>query len=988
MPVGYRITRPHRRADADANRCSPDAFIPQLANGLAAILKNVAERHHRFFILFPLGQSRRRRGERSHEALLLMGELMTTSKQIFVNAIQIAELDRGGIIPSVVTYTPTGIAIGHDAFARSVAAEYLHDNFKLELGAIDSRTKERATVSTGTGELKSAVGLAKDFVDATVHNLRRWFRDQGLDGASRILVAEPIAMGEDDGVEGSWLTNYRYHVRRILERHFQHVEFLPEPFAVFQYYRYGVKHNLIASEAKHVALVCDFGGGTFDVSVVETTARGDISLSGTNSRPLAASSVPVGGAYLDRHLARALIGKNLTKTADSRRVQQAAKLYEEWTTGKSERPLNVADDLRQFVKHYKRLLHQVETAKIQLCSKVRDWSLGAEYPFALATHVEVPVNPLRADCGFIDARVDPHLLRNVFEQTWRDKLAPAIHAAIKRAREALQGRPIGLILLSGGSANIGWLRELLRRDVVEAHLPDAEVLELQENFQEIVAKGLAVECARRSYSDGAGDFAAVTYNPIHLYLSSDKRELESPAYRPVTADVAASETGILFASSSVLKRHIESPIRWRFRLTHPPRNQLDYHFTRCTWNGEEAASLYNIDHRVVTPKGIQFGASIWVELTVREDATVLPRFVYQSGTRETEEKSVDARPFALDMTLSAASGTAEAYVGFDFGSSNSAYSFVKRSAISTFAARAREKEWVDLNALIHELPYPVANAFKRFIAESKVDQLPRRGLAAVEAALGYAAYLSYSEASSIEDRRTTAIFKNFAHRSAGPLWRLLRDSQVKLGKRAVFTGQLQALINDSDCYRLIDHAVDNIAAFKHEKEGHIDYRHVLTVLGNALRRVGSTCLFGSFENVRRKSFSSMFEGDFRVAMGADLPFVTVVGYQGHESFSDEAVYAVNMTDGSALPLLPLMFWSAAKSAKGLESPDLFLFDRPEGKSPEQGYSYKAVASQDVLIARDGDELGPLVQALSAMRAQDQRVPLLRELQFAKTVGHD
>jgi hypothetical protein len=57
-------------------------------------------------------------------------------------------------------------------------------------------------------------------------------------------------------------------------------------------------------------------------------------------------------------------------------------------------------------------------------------------------------------------------------------------------------RPITVVLLSGGSSNIRWLKPLLERDVASA-LSEAEVLELSENFQEIVAKGLAVECARR-----------------------------------------------------------------------------------------------------------------------------------------------------------------------------------------------------------------------------------------------------------------------------------------------------------------------------------------------------------------------------------------------------------------------------------------------------------------------------------------------------------
>ena len=38
--------------------------------------------------------------------------------------------------------------------------------------------------------------------------------------------------------------------------------------------------SLIVEKKRHTALVLDFGGGTFDVSVIDTTAQGDISYGG------------------------------------------------------------------------------------------------------------------------------------------------------------------------------------------------------------------------------------------------------------------------------------------------------------------------------------------------------------------------------------------------------------------------------------------------------------------------------------------------------------------------------------------------------------------------------------------------------------------------------------------------------------------------------------------------------------------------------------
>jgi hypothetical protein len=71
----------------------------------------------------------------------------------------------------------------------------------------------------------------------------------------------------------------------------------------------------------------------------------------------------------------------------------------------------------------------------------------------------------------------------------------------------------------------------LERDLHKA-LQDAQVLELSESFQEIVAKGLATECARRYYTQGQGDFRAVTYNRLCLALRPDDAEIDIKRFRP------------------------------------------------------------------------------------------------------------------------------------------------------------------------------------------------------------------------------------------------------------------------------------------------------------------------------------------------------------------------------------------------------------------------------------------------------------------------
>ncbi|PYV85254.1 MAG: hypothetical protein DMG93_01985 [Acidobacteria bacterium] len=61
---------------------------------------------------------------------------------------------------------------------------------------------------------------------------------------ANILVAEPLAM-QDELVDENWVANYRTNIRRILEgKGFENVVFLPEPFAVYLYYRYVARSTL------------------------------------------------------------------------------------------------------------------------------------------------------------------------------------------------------------------------------------------------------------------------------------------------------------------------------------------------------------------------------------------------------------------------------------------------------------------------------------------------------------------------------------------------------------------------------------------------------------------------------------------------------------------------------------------------------------------------------------------------------------------------
>jgi hypothetical protein len=422
---------------------------------------------------------------------------------------------------------------------------------------------------------------------------------------------------------------------------------------VFQYYRYGVRHPLISQRIKHVALVRDFGGGTFDVSVIETTVIGDISQSGRNSRPLAALSLPVGGFHFNRKIAEALLSDVVDKAIEKKKIRDAWKQFQS---------IHHADDasldlahpkLRNFIKNMKKTLSSVERGKVAICQSVSNWDLSADLRAAAAWRVPVPRDPFAESPHWIEVRLDAARLRSLFEgELWNQRLKSAIIGAIDRAHQELSGKRISIVLLSGGSANLRWLRQLMELDLRES-LAAVEILELSENFQEIVAKGLAVECARRFHTAGSGDFRAVTYNRLCLVVRPDGGELEVRRFRPRfeagTADALGD--GVLLPSASILTGLIGQPLRWRVKLGHPPRRMLDYYFLRGSFDPEDIQSLHNVDTRVATPSRTSFGSSIEIELRVREDGTSIPAFVYGHGSQAMDEIRVEGEPFYLDMTF-------------------------------------------------------------------------------------------------------------------------------------------------------------------------------------------------------------------------------------------------------------------------------------------------------------------------------------------------
>ena len=177
-------------------------------------------------------------------------------KDFFINAVQMVDVEGSTNIPTALLYQPGNKLLVGSAAVSEGSPDELNEDFKVDLGNIDPGSKKpRTPFFTATGTPKSAAELTADFLHEVVKYARTWMGGRGVTKATSVLLAEPVAQ-QDELLSGEWLSNYRNNLRRILiGKGFATIDFLPEPFAVFQYYRYGARHPLVAQRAKLNALV-------------------------------------------------------------------------------------------------------------------------------------------------------------------------------------------------------------------------------------------------------------------------------------------------------------------------------------------------------------------------------------------------------------------------------------------------------------------------------------------------------------------------------------------------------------------------------------------------------------------------------------------------------------------------------------------------------------------------------------------------------------
>jgi hypothetical protein len=622
-------------------------------------------------------------------------------KEFFINTVQMIEIEGDPNIPTAVLYRPDGsVAIGNEALAEAADVRLVNREFKIDLGKFAPGVQTRRRFKTALDVDKSATQLADEFLYEVQKHVKRWLSTHGIGECRNVVVAEPLSMHTEE-VSPEWLTNYRANVRQVLEgkrvlsQNGVAVRFIPEPFAAFQYYRYGIRHPLVAQKAQMNVLVIDFGGGTCDVCIIETTKEGDISGGGRNKRPLAGKSLPIGGFSVNRALAELLLRK-LPSINDSL-LKTGLREYRDWAEGK--RSLETFDiRYKSFIDNFHNLVHRLEAVKLALSRSVTDWSLSFDHRFSAP--VTLPRDPFSTNSSPVTASISVAELRDVFiQKIYLPHLKPFLTERITLGKMLLDGSPITAILLSGGSANMGWLQEVVQADF--GNVLDGAPFVRIPDYQQVVAQGLAVDCARE-FATGSSDFKGVTYNPLYLVLDPDQTRCEPRPFQTRSEGLpeVKNRPGLLLPTASVVAAHIDKPMQWKVRLNKPPRHRLDYYFLQSSLNPSDVKNLQNVEETTVfTPECHDFDAALQIQLTIRSDGTATPRFIYKSGHAGSREIAKDGRRFCVDMTDST-EGSGEAYIGLDFGTSNTAISYIDRSWVNLIEVRTKEMGWRELGDLV------------------------------------------------------------------------------------------------------------------------------------------------------------------------------------------------------------------------------------------------------------------------------------------------
>jgi molecular chaperone DnaK (HSP70)/fido (protein-threonine AMPylation protein) len=602
-------------------------------------------------------------------------------------------------IPTILAYDQksAGFAIGENA--RRIAASFrpVVQDFKLAIGETDAMFEGKSVQRGGRPQRLWEVRPEAADPDQRISTkqalrifLQELFKQIGD-------VPEQLIFGIPATADEPWLTQYKNHVSQVLaELGHPNPQFFPEPFAVFQYYR---DEGLIPAPGQPLTvLVIDFGGGTLDSCIIETTAEGNLSRGGATRVPLGIHSTVGAGKAVDRKLVALAISKNNDPRLrqDSPESRIAARPW---------------------------VLLAAEEMKIALSKKMQTCRLSQDCSSLMESRT-FPPNWYHPDVP-VRFELNGNDLKQVLQDLWFDtktgfgrSILASVQDAKFRGGAGIRLQSLDRAILAGGSSGLPFLRELLARTLAGQIDIESSNIIVGEHYERAVAYGIAVEAAEER------NRSLRTHNAIgpcvfnELFLYSAPRRRETPVKPRITLIEGESERtlppGILLPGPMRLGGF---EVEYKVELPYRPHGSLIYWFTDMQREDDPEGNRLNTEQDIVRvppkPKS-SFRLKISFDDT---RGMITPTFLFGDDV-------ISGAPFFFGGLRLAKD--IRSYAGIDFGTSNS-------YAVKLWAApKTRE-------VIYPEFRLSEASGARLRKLEATIQELRAKGILTTDAALKFSA---------------------------------------------------------------------------------------------------------------------------------------------------------------------------------------------------------------------------------------------------------
>ena len=300
--------------------------------------------------------------------------------------------------------------------------------------------------------------LVEDLVAVILRTMRKRANDHFGTDVRRVVLGRPARFSADDGDDDF----AEQRLRSAAERAgFEDVHFLPEPVAAARDFRQAFSRDSgreSGDAVKGTVLVCDFGGGTSDFTVMRlgdaVFERGDV---------LAIGGVPLAGDALDASIMRGHVAKNFGADVAYRvpwgsNVLQMPLPIVEQLCSPAHLSILRRPEIAEFLRNVRSWsLSETDKVKLDQLATLVDDALGFQLFEAIERAKRTLSSADQADVDFVYPSIDVHerVTRAAFEACAERSVDGILHCLDETlARSGVSAAGIDVVCCTGGTARV------------------------------------------------------------------------------------------------------------------------------------------------------------------------------------------------------------------------------------------------------------------------------------------------------------------------------------------------------------------------------------------------------------------------------------------------------------------------------------------------------------------------------------------------------